>query len=442
MFSPMPTDLLIVLVLIVLNGLFAMSEIAIVSAKRARLMQLADAGGAGARRALQLQAEPTRFLSSVQVGITSIGILNGAIGESAIAGRLRRVIESVPDLVPYADTLALVGMVIGLTYVSLIVGELVPKRLALTHPERIASIIARPMQLIATVGRPLVVLLSASTDAILRLLRVRQVKSPAVTMEEIKVLLEQGTEEGVFEPTEHELVTNVLGLDERRVGAVLTPRSDIAFLNVRDTPEANRAKLSGDLHAVLPVCDGELDNVIGFVRVTRVLEQVLATGGFDLASLAEPPLFVPETMTVMKLLEQFKRTHLPVALVVGEFGDIEGLVSMTDVLSAIVGDLPTEPGEEPSIVQREDGTWLIDGGLDLPTVLQALDAESLLRDPDLRQYHTLGGLAMLALGRIPKTGNVFTKGDYRFEIVDMDGNRVDRVLVSRAGQPPGTGRGL
>ena len=442
MFSPMPTDLLIVLVLIVLNGLFAMSEIAIVSAKRARLMQLADAGGAGARRALQLQAEPTRFLSSVQVGITSIGILNGAIGESAIAGRLRRVIESVPDLVPYADTLALVGMVIGLTYVSLIVGELVPKRLALTHPERIASIIARPMQLIATVGRPLVVLLSASTDAILRLLRVRQVKSPAVTMEEIKVLLEQGTEEGVFEPTEHELVTNVLGLDERRVGAVLTPRSDIAFLNVRDTPEANRAKLSGDLHAVLPVCDGELDNVIGFVRVTRVLEQVLATGGFDLASLAEPPLFVPETMTVMKLLEQFKRTHLPVALVVGEFGDIEGLVSMTDVLSAIVGDLPTEPGEEPSIVQREDGTWLIDGGLDLPTVLQALDADSLLRDPDLRQYHTLGGLAMLALGRIPKTGNVFTKGDYRFEIVDMDGNRVDRVLVSRADRTPGPGREL
>ena len=438
----MPADLLIVAVLIVLNGLFAMSEIAIVSAKRARLMQLADAGGAGARRALQLQAEPTRFLSSVQVGITSIGILNGAIGESAIAGRLRRVIESVPDLVPYADTLALAGMVIALTYVSLIIGELVPKRLALTHPELIASIIARPMQLIAAVGRPLVVLLSASTDAILRLLQVRQVKSPAVTMEEIKVLLEQGTEEGVFEPTEHELVTNVLGLDERRVGAVLTPRSDIAFLNVRDTKEANRAKLSGDLHAVLPVCDGGLDNVIGFVRVTRVLEQVLAIGTFDLASLAEPPLFVPETMSVMKLLEQFKRTHLPVALVVGEFGDVEGLVSMTDVLSAIVGDLPTEPGEEPAIVQREDGTWLIDGGLDLPTVLRALDAESLLRDPDLRQYHTLGGLAMLALGRIPKTGNVFTKGDYRFEIVDMDGNRVDRVLVSRADRTPGSAREL
>jgi len=312
----------------------------------------------------------------------------------------------------------------------------------LTRPERIAIVIARPMQIIASVGRPLVALLSASTDAVLRLLGVRLEKSAAVTVEEIKVLLEQGAEEGVVEPTEHEMVTNVLGLDERRVGAVLTPRSDVAFLDLRDTPEANRAKLSGDLHAVLPVCNGGFDNVIGFVRATRVLEQVLATGTFDLASLAEPPLFVPETMTVMKLLEQFKRTHLPVALVVGEFGDVEGLVSMTDVLSAIVGDLPMESGEEPAILQREDGSWLVDGGLDLPTVVRTLEAESLLSDPDLRHYHTLGGLAMLALGRVPRTGNVFTKGNYRFEIVDMDGNRVDRVLVSRLDGTPGTAPGL
>jgi putative hemolysin len=441
----MITDISLVLVLILLNGLFAMSEIAIVSSRRARLVQMADDGRSGAQHALQLASEPTRFLSSVQVGITSIGILNGAIGEASVATRLRDSFAQVPVLAPYADTLALGIMVVALTYVSLIIGELVPKRLALTHPEAIASLIARPMQILAAVGRPLVFLLSVSTDAILRVLRVRQVKQPAVTVEEIKVLLEQGAEEGVFEATEHELVTNVLNLDERHVGTVLTPRSDVVYLDVRATVDINRQKLRGGLHAVLPVCDGGLDRVLGFVRSTRVLEQVLENGALDLPSLAEPALFVPETMTLMKLLEQFKRTHLPVALVVDEFGGVEGLVSLTDVVAAIVGDMPSEPGEEPSIVKREDGTWLIDGAVDLPTVLRTLDTESLVSDEDRQHYHTLGGLAMLTLGRVPRTGDVFQRGEYRFEIVDMDGNRVDRVLVSRMpppsrANPRGTGK--
>jgi putative hemolysin len=234
------TDLLLLLVLILLNGVFAMSEIAIVSSRRARLLQMADAGGTGARHALKLASEPTRFLSSVQVGITSIGILNGAIGEASIASRLRTSIEHVPVLAPYADTLSLAVMVILLTYVSLILGELVPKRLALTHPEAIASIIARPMDVLATLGRPIVTLLSVSTDTILRSFGVRHVKQPAVTLEEIRVLLEQGADEGVFEGAEHEMVTNVLNLDDRRVGAVLTPRSDVVFLDVRDPLDTNR----------------------------------------------------------------------------------------------------------------------------------------------------------------------------------------------------------
>ena len=430
----MLADLLLVFVLILLNGVFAMSEIAIVSSRRARLVQLAESGSAGAQRALLLGSEPTRFLSSVQVGITTIGILNGAIGEAAVASQLRASFEQVPALAPYAHTLALALMVGALTYVSLILGELVPKRLALTNPEAIASLIARPMEILATVGRPLVVLLSASTEAVLRLFGVRPAKSPAVTVEEIKVLLEQGAEEGVFEATEHELVTNVLDLDERHVGAALTPRSDIVYLDLRDSAEATREKLRRDAHSVIPLCDGGLDHVTGFVRSTRVLAQVVDAKTLDLPSLAEPALFVPETMTLMKLLEQFKRTHLPVALVVDEFGDVEGLVSLTDVISAIVGDLPSEPGEEPSIVQREDGSWLMDGGLDLTAVLRTLDDESLASDEDRQHYYTLGGLAMLALGRVPKTGDVFERGDYRFEIVDMDGNRVDRVLVSRV--PP------
>lgn len=429
----MTTDILIVSVLILINGLFAMAEIAIVSSRRARLLQMADAGRSGAAHALQLASEPTRFLSTVQVGITSIGIMNGAIGDGAIAGSLRASFETVPALAPYAEGLALAVMVLVLTYASLIFGELVPKRVALTQPEAIASLIARPMQMLAVAGRPIVFLLSASTDAILRLLRVRQVKQPAVTVEEIRVLLEQGTEEGVFEETEQELMTNVLNLDDRHVGGVLTPRSDVVFLDVRDPIETSRAKLRGGLHTVVPLCEGSLEHVIGFVRSSRVLEQLLETGTADLRALAEPPLFVPETMTLMKLLEQFKRTHLPVALVVDEFGDVEGVVTMTDVISAIVGDLPLDPGEEPAIVRRDDGSWLMDGALDMDTVLRTLEAD-VLDEEHSQHYHTLGGLAMLALGRVPKTGDVFERGGFRFEVVDMDGNRVDRVLVSR--QPP------
>jgi putative hemolysin len=427
----MPTDILLLVVLIVLNGAFAMSEIAIVSSRRARLMQMAEAGSKGARHALTLASEPTRFLSSVQVGITSIGILNGAIGEGAIAGRLRLTLEQVPAVAPYAETLSLGIMVVVLTYVSLIIGELVPKRLALTHPEAVASVIARPMEMLATAVRPIIFLLSVSTDSIVRLFGIRQTKQPGVTVEEIRVMLEQGAEDGVFKPGEHELVTNVLNLDERHVGSVLTPRSNVVYLEVRDSVETIRAKLHEQSHAVLPLCDGGLEKVLGFVRSTNVLEQVLEKGTLDLASIAEPALFVPETMTVMKLLEQFKRTHLPMALVVDEFGDVEGLVSLTDVISSIVGDLPMEPGEEPSIVQREDGSWLFDGAIDLDTVLRTLGAESMLDDEDRLHYHTLGGLAMHALGRIPKTGDVFERGDHKFEVVDMDVNRVDRVLISR-----------
>jgi putative hemolysin len=366
------------------------------------------------------------------VGITTIGILSGAIGAAAIANRLRASFEQVPELAPYAHGLAMGIMVVVLTYVSLIVGELVPKRFALTRPERIASLIARPMQVLAAAGRPLVFLLSVSTDTVLRVLGVRQVTRPAVTIEEIKILFQQGTEDGVFERTEHELVTNVLNLDDRHVGAVLTPRSEVVYLDVRDAIEIDREKLREDMHSVLPLCDGGLDHVIGFVRSNRVLEQLLETGAKDLPGIAEPALFVPETMSLMTLLEQFKRTHLPLALVIDEFGDVEGLVSFTDVISAIVGELPADPGEELPIVRREDGSWLMDGRLDLATVLRTLDTDAVLSDDDRQHYHTLGGLAMLALGRVPNTGDVFERGGFRFEIVDMDGNRVDRVLVGRA----------
>ena len=430
-------DLSFLLVLFLVNGAFAMSEIAVVSSRRSRLQHMADGGNKGARLALDLASEPTRFLSSVQVGITGVGILSGAIGEAAVASRLRIWLEQVPALAPYADIVALALMVVALTYVSLILGELVPKRVALAHPERIASAVAGPMKVVSRVARPVISVLSATTEAILRLFGLRQVKESGITVDEVRVMLKQGAEQGVFEPAEQEMATNVLRLDERHADAVMTPRSDIGYLDVRDSLDANQEKLRRHSHDVLPLCDGGLDRVVGVVRPNRVLQAMLDGGEVDLRGLAERPLFVPERMTLMRLLEHFKRTNLHLALVVDEFGEVEGLVSLTDVLSSIVGDLPADSLDEPLIVRREDGTWLVDGSVDLDTLLRTLDADGLVSRDDRQHYHTAGGLAMLALGRVPRTGDVFERGGFRFEVVDMDGNRVDRVLVS----PPGAANG-
>jgi putative hemolysin len=427
----MLTDATLLLGLILLNGVLAMSEIAIVSARRARLARMADAGSSGARHALDLAAEPTRFLSTVQIGITGIGILNGAIGQGAITTGIQAGLEQVPVVAAYAEGLSLGLMVFALTYVSLIIGELVPKRLALNHPEAIASFIARPMELLATVGRPLVKVLSVSTDAVVRLLGVRKAGGSGISNDEIRLLLRQGTEEGVFAPGEQLMVSNVLNLDERRVAAVLTPRSEVVYLEVNDTAEANKARLKRAPHTVLPLCKGGLDHVVGFVRTTRVLDALLDDRPLDFPALADPPLFVPEGVSLMTLLEQFKRTRLSMALVVDEHGDVAGLISLSDIIASIVGDMPT-PSDEPAIVRREDGSWLIAGDVDIATVDRELDADPpLLSDDERGHYHTLGGLAMLALDRVPRTGDVFERGAWRFEIVDMDGNRVDRVMVSR-----------
>jgi putative hemolysin len=291
------------------------------------------------------------------------------------------------------------------------------------------------MQVLARIGRPIVFVLSASTDGLLRLLRVRVTKQPTVTPDEIRLLLEQATEEGVFERTEQEMVSNVLNLDDRHVEGVLTPHSEIVFLDLHEAAETVREKLRQHTHAVVPVCDGGLEHVVGFARAIRVMDQVLEGRGIDLPSVTEPALFVPETMSLMKLLEQFKRTHLPLALVVDEFGAVEGLVSLTDVISSIVGELPVESDGDPAVVRREDGSWLFDGALDLNLVAKSLGNPGTISPQDRQHYNTLGGLAMLALGRVPRVGDLFVRGSYRFEIVDMDGNRVDRVLVRRSGKP-------
>lgn len=428
------TELLILLALIVLNGVFAMSEISVVSAKRARLMQMVERGDRGAALALDLNAEPTKFLSTVQVGITSIGILSGAVGEGAIADKLRVMLEPLPVVGPYAGPISLVGMVLVLTYVSLIIGELVPKRLGLTNPEKIASLVAGPMRTLAAIGRPLVFLLTSSTELVLRLLRISSTRGQSVSPEEIDILMQQGHDEGVFDKAEQELVSNVLDLDERHVGAILTPRSDVVYLDVSEPFDVSRTTLIGSPHNVLPVCRGSLDEVVGFVRSTDVLAHVLRGDAPDLLALASPPLFVPRTVTLMDLLQQFRQTHLPVALVVDEFGVVSGLVSLTDVVAAIVGDLPATADEEQAVVVRPDGSLLVDGAVEIDTLETRLDT-TLLSDNDRRHYHTVGGLAMFTLARVPRVGDRFECAGYQFEIVDMDGNRVDRVLVTSLARP-------
>jgi len=428
-------ELGLLLLLILINGIFAMSEIALVSSRRPRLQQLASEGHAGARLALSLADDPTRFLSTVQVGITSIGILSGAVGESAIALHVQGWLTRFPTLSPYAEGLSLAIMVVSLTYVSLILGELVPKRLGLTSPERIASLVAGPMSILSAVGRPLVHLLSASTDLVLRLLRVSRTAQPSTSDEEIKLLMAQGAEEGVFAPSEQAIVSNVLHLDDRYVGAILTPRADVTFLDLTRSWQENARVLEASPHSVIPLCRGSLDEVTGVVRSSAILGHLLRGETIDLQALASPALFVPRTTTLMDLLQQFKQTHLPVALVVDEFGGINGLVSLTDVTAAIVGELPETKGDDPWIVRRDDGTWLVDGAAEVTQLEQALQVTIAAEDEERLHYHTLGGLAMYALGRVPRTGDAFERGRVRFEVVDMDGHRVDRVLVSVAPAP-------
>ncbi len=422
-------EILLLLLLIALNGLFAMSELAIVSSRRVRLQQMAEDGRPGAVRALELASEPTRFLSTIQVGITSIGILIGAIGEASLAEVIQGWLERWPLLALHAEAVALAVMVVVVTYVSLIVGELVPKRLAMLRPEPIAVLIARPMHRLSVVAQPLVRLLSLSTELVLRLLGARKPTEPSVTEEEIKVLMEQGAEEGVFEKAEQELVENILLLDIRRVGAVMTPRMDIVYVDTTEPLAVNRQRLLEEAYAEVPVCAGGLEHVLGFVTSKVLLRRLLAGEPLDFATLAEPPLFVPKTVTLIQLLEHFKRTHLHTALVVDEYGEVAGLVSLTDVLEAIVGALPSGGAEEgPEAVQREDGSWLIDGMMDLHELKQRFDLGDLPGE-DPAKVHTVGGYVMLSLGRVPAAADVFEAAGLRFEVVDMDGRRVDKVLV-------------
>jgi putative hemolysin len=423
-------ELFVILLLILANGVFAMAEMALVSARKARLLEWAEAGNTRARAALELAQNPGEFLSTVQIGITLVGILAGAFGGARLAEPLADALRPLPGLGPYSETLSLGLVVGGIAYLSLVLGELVPKQLALTNPERLAAVLASPMRLVSRLASPAVRLLSRSTAAVLRLFRVHPVPEPPVTEGEIRHMMQQGAQAGVFEAAEHEMVQGVFRLGDRRIGALMTPRTDIVWLDLDDPPEELRRCILETVHSWLPVGRGDLDDLVGVARAKDLLVPLLTGQSEALEALIRPPVVVPESLPALGVLERFRQAGLHLALVVDEYGGVQGLVTPIDLLEALVGDLP-DAGmpAEPAAVRRDDGSWLVDGMLPADE-LKALLPIGALPGEGTGAYQTVSGLVMQQLGRIPSTGNHFAWGGFRFEVVDMDGHRVDKVLVT------------
>lgn len=425
-------DIVLLVFLILLNGILAMSEIAVVSSRKSRLQKLADDGSPGAQSALDLSTEPSGFLSTVQVGITTVGILSGAIGENALADPLTRWLAEFSMVAPYARGLALTVVVVGLTYFSVVIGELVPKRLGLLAPEAIAALIATPMNVLARLARPLVWLLSSSSSLVLHLIGARHRGEPPLTNDEINVLMEQGAEAGVFHESEQVIVSNVLRLDEQRISAIMTHRNDIYLLDL-DKPEAEiRACLAEAPFTRIVVCRDGLEHIVGILRTADLLKLALTGEKLEIESFLRPPLYVPEGVTTTHLLENFRKARQQCALIVDEYGELQGLVTLTDVLTSIVGELPSsDVSEEQDITERPDGSWLVDGSVAIERLKLVTGIEEDLPGEDENAFNTLGGLVMYVLGRIPVAADRFEAAGCRFEVLDMDKNRVDKVLLTR-----------
>jgi putative hemolysin len=418
----------IVFFLILLNGFFAMAEIALVSARTARLRPLADEGSVGASAALELKADPSRLLATVQIGVTFIAILSGTFGEATLGSSLEDYFTTFPNaLARYAHAESMTIVVIGLSLFSIILGELVPKRIALFNPERIASALARFMRRLSALAAPLEWLLSAIADLILKLVPVRGRVMTAVTDEEIGFMLREGVAAGQIPQAETAIVEMALRLGDRRISAVMTPRTQIEFLDLDDPVDEVRGHIRESDFSRFPVVQGGAHQLVGVVQVKHLLDAVLSEAPFDVRAAIRTPLYLPNTVNVLRALEVLKSTGEALALVVDEYGDLEGLVTLHDILQALVGELPGGADADPRVVHRDDGSWLFDGMVALDEVKQALRLSHLPgEDAD---FHTLGGFLMAQLNRVPMVADRVLAGGFRFEVVEMDGRRVDRVLV-------------
>lgn len=424
-------EIALIIVLIIANGIFAMSEIAIVSSRKARLERLAAEGDSGARVALELANDPTQLLSTVQVGITLIGIFTGAFGGITLAKALAVYLQLVPWLAAHSEGISLAIVVSAITYLSLIVGELVPKKMALTNPEAIAATIAVPMKFFAAITLPIINLLTVSTEFVLRLLRVKAPSEPPVTEDEIKILIEQGTQYGTFERAEQDMVERIFRLGDMRVSAIMTPRMQIDWLDIEDPSEENFKILVESNHSRFPVARESLDDIIGVVYTKDLISKGLVSQSIDLEAVIRNPLYVPKSMRAFKLLEMFQQSGMHIAFVMDEYGGCLGLVTINDVLEQVVGDMPSiHEFAEPEIVIREDGSWLLDGMLPVDELKDLFELDELPGE-ERESYQTLGGFVVSFLGHIPTVAEYFEWSGLRFEVVDMDRIRVDKVLVVR-----------
>jgi putative hemolysin len=428
--SSITLEILLILILIISNGIFSGSEIAVVSARKVRLEQLAQQGNRKARVAFKLANSPNDFLSTVQIGITLIGILSGAVGGATLAQRLKPLFDKISTLQPYSQGISVAIVVTIITYLSLVIGELVPKRIALNAPEQIACLIASPMRFLSGLTAPLVNILGLSTDTLLNLLGITVSNEPDITEEEIKVLIRQGAESGMFEEAEHNMVERVFRLGDRPIKAMMTPRPDVIWLDIQSSLEENLQKVMESNYSRFPVGRGSLDKCTGFIRIHKLLIAQLSGQKNPLEDFIQQPLYVPENTRALSVIGQFKETGVHIALVTDEYGGIEGLVTLNDLMEAIVGDLPSlEHEEEPLIIEREDGSWLLDGSLDIDDLKNLLEKDFLLEEAK-NPFHTLAGFIIHFLEHIPQSGEYFEWNGLRFEIVDMDGTRVDKVLVT------------
>ena len=425
----------LVALLILLNGLFAMSEMALAASRKARLQVMLEAGETGAQAAMDLHEHPTKFLSTVQIGITSIGVLNGIVGEAAFAAPLAAWLDEQFGVGTPAAGYTATGLVVVLiTVLTIIFGELVPKRLGQLYPETVARIVAPPMKALSTATRPLVSLLSFATGAVLRLIGIRDDMARPVTHEEIAASLEEGVDAGIIEQQEHQMVRNVFRLDERQIGSMMIPRAEIAWLEMEQPlPELlRRAAESG--HTRLPVCRGSLDDVVGVLGLHKLVPPLAAGQAPEISTLIEPPVFVPETLSGMELLEHFRRSSAELVFVVDEYGAVQGVITERDLLEAITGEFATPADEDAWAVRRADGSWLMDGLIPVPELKDRLEIRE-LPEEERGRYNTLAGMIMLLLGRLPRTADTVQWEGWRFEVVDLDGKRVDKVLVAPLESP-------
>ncbi|XLZ71263.1 hemolysin family protein [Massilia sp. SR12] len=415
--------------LILLNGLFAMSEVALMTARKARLSKLAESGDHAAQAALQLGEDPNKFLSTVQIGITSIGVLNGIVGEATLARPFAQWLISLGVPSAWSDNFATVLVVITITYFSIVVGELVPKRLGQLNPEPLARLVSRPMLLLAGIAKPFVRLLSGSTQLVLRIMGVRQTGPQAITEEELHLMLEEGSDSGVIEEQEHQMVRNVFRLDDRQIASFMIPRGDVIYFDVEEELSVNMARFNQCQHSRFPVLKGGWRNVVGVASARQMLGQSLSGGTLDLAAQLQQPVFVPESLTGMELLEHFKQSGAHLAFIVDEYGEVLGIVTLQDVLEAITGEFKTPHPEDAWAVARNDGSWLLDGLIPIPELKDRLGMQN-VPEEERGRYNTLSGMLMLLLGNIPRTGDTCSWQGWEFEVVDLDGLRIDKVLAS------------